>query len=174
MKNPDDVLVIVQARLSSQRCPRKMIRPFAGTTLLDICLDKIVQSDIPKKNFYASLYDDELKEVANRHGVNIFHRSEESATADNGLKIIYEWHKLPYKYVMLVSACQPFLKVGTINGFYNAYLKSEHGGLFGVIERKTYYWNQEGESITPLVEDIMNTKTCTPIPGGHESLAAVQ
>ena len=43
MKNIKDVLFICQARLESQRVPRKMIKPFADTTLMDILIDKIKQ-----------------------------------------------------------------------------------------------------------------------------------
>ena len=32
------ICIIVQARLSSTRIPRKMIKPFGNTTLLDILL----------------------------------------------------------------------------------------------------------------------------------------
>jgi spore coat polysaccharide biosynthesis protein SpsF (cytidylyltransferase family) len=38
MKNINDVLVIVQARLNSERVPQKMIRPFHDTTLFEIAI----------------------------------------------------------------------------------------------------------------------------------------
>ena len=61
MKDLNDVCVIVQARLSSQRCPRKMVKPFAGTTLTDICLEKLLASNvIPKENIVLSVYEPEL------------------------------------------------------------------------------------------------------------------
>ena len=44
MKKIEDILFIVQARLESERVPRKMVKPFAGTTLLDILIDKIKKS----------------------------------------------------------------------------------------------------------------------------------
>jgi len=28
-----------------------------------------------------------------------------------------------------------------------------------VIEKKNYFWNESGDMLTPLVEDVMNTKT---------------
>ena len=41
MKDINEVAVIIQARLGSQRVPQKMIKPFANTTLLDIFLEKV-------------------------------------------------------------------------------------------------------------------------------------
>ena len=41
MKPLDSIAIVIQARLNSQRVPKKMIRPFAGTTLFDLVLDKV-------------------------------------------------------------------------------------------------------------------------------------
>lgn len=73
MKNINDVCILVQARLGSTRVPGKMLRPFAGTTLVDILFNKLKSSKvIPKENIYFSVYEDELKEVGKKHGINIF------------------------------------------------------------------------------------------------------
>ena len=123
MKPLDSVAIIVQARLNSQRVPQKMIRPFYGTTLFDLVLEKIKEA-LPSKqdNIWASVYEPELVDIAKKQGVNIFNRSRASANNDNSLQMIYEWHdKLPenYKYVMLVSGCNPLLEPKTIRDFYN-------------------------------------------------------
>jgi len=161
-KNIDDILFIVSARLNSQRVPKKMIRNFGDTTLLDLCFKKLLKSNIiPKKNIYASLYEEELKEVANKYDINIFHRSYNSANNDNSLQCIYEWHdKLDYKYVILINSCQPFLTTETIDNFINKFINIDNEGLFGVIKKKNYFWNKEGIMITPWPKDqtILNTK----------------
>ena len=163
MKNIKDVLFICQARLESQRVPRKMIKPFADTTLMDILIDKIKQSKvIPTENFYLSVHDDELIDLAHKHNVNFFKRSKDSALAENSIPLIYEWHnKLPFKYVVLISACNPLLTIETIDRFVEAYLKSDKGGMFGVIGKKQYFWDKEGKMTSPWPshQKIMNTKT---------------
>lgn len=162
MKKIEDVAIIIQARLSSQRIPQKMIKPFAGTTLTDIFLEKIKKCEsFPLSNFYLSAYEEELVEIAEKHGVNIFRRSEESAMSEGTpMSLMYEWHnKLPHKYVILINACVPFLKPETIDAFVEAYLKTEKTGMFAVMEKKNYFWNNTGKILTPLTEDVMNTKT---------------
>ena len=63
MKRIEDICILVQARLGSQRVPGKMIRPFAGTTLVDVLFEKLNKSTvIPKSNIYFSAYEDELKQ----------------------------------------------------------------------------------------------------------------
>ena len=65
MKKIEDVCILVQARLGSQRVPNKMLRPFAGTTLTDILFKKLKSSKvIPKNNIYFSAWEQELKDVA--------------------------------------------------------------------------------------------------------------
>ena len=162
MKNINDILFVIQARLNSQRVPQKMIKDFNGTNLFSIAIDKVLDSEvIPKDNFYVSICEDELIEIANDKGVNIYERSYESANNDNSLQKIYEWHdKLPFKYVVKINGCSPLLKTETIDGFVKQFVEQEEENLFGVIETKDYYWNKNGKSVTPWPENqtIMNTK----------------
>ena len=165
-KNINDICIIVQARMGSQRVPGKMLRSFADTTLTDILFNKLSQSTIiPKSNIYFSAYEDELKDVAKKHGINIFHRSKKSAFAETDMKLIYEWHdKLPFKYVVLVSACNPLLTIETIDLFLKLFIESDKEGAFAVFEKKTYYWNKNGKAITDWTgASIMNTKLVEPI-----------
>jgi len=167
MKKKEEVCLLVQARLGSQRVPGKMLRPFAGTTLVDILFEKLSKSkSIPKENIIFSAYEPELKEVANKYGINIFHRSEKSAFSEGEpMTEIYEWHdKVPFKYVVLVSACNPLLKIETIDSFFDEYLKCDDSGQFAVFEKKTYYWDKDGNNITDWGDStIMNTKIVDPV-----------
>jgi len=167
-KNIDDIAFIVQARLNSQRVPQKMIKPFAGTNLFGLILDKLLDSEvIPSENIIASVHEEELFNEANTiRNIRTFERSYESANNDNDIKKIYEWHnKLPHKYCVLISGCNPLLSVSTIDNFVKQFVEQEEENLFAVFEKKTYYWNKEGALITPWPEDqtIMNTKAVEPI-----------
>lgn len=167
-KNINDIAFIVQARLNSQRVPQKMIKPFAGTNLFGLILDKLLSSNIiPSENIIASVHEDELFEEANtKRNIRTFKRSYESANNDNDIKKIYEWHnKLPHKYCVLISGCNPLLSVRTIDAFVRQFVEQEEDNLFAVFEKKTYYWNKEGALITPWPKDqtIMNTKAVDPV-----------
>jgi len=168
LKKLDDIAFIVQARLNSQRVPQKMIRPFAGSNLFGIILDKLLSSKvIPSENIIASVHEEELFYEANtKRNIRTFKRSYESANNDNDLKKIYEWHdKLPHKYVVLISGCNPLLTVETIDRFVEQFVEQKEESLFAVFEKKTYYWNKEGVLITPWPEGqtIMNTKAVDPV-----------
>tara|TARA_A100001515_G_scaffold144734_1_gene149767 strand:- start:1609 stop:2301 length:693 start_codon:yes stop_codon:yes gene_type:complete len=166
-KKRDDICIVVQARLGSQRVPGKMLRPFSGTTLVDIMFEKLkLLKTIPIEQVYFSAWEPELKQVAKNHGINIFHRSMKSAKSEGQpLTEIYEWHdKLPYKYIILVSACNPLLSVETIDSFVSSFLQSDREGAFAVFEKKTYYWDKHGNNLTDWGgSTIMNTKFVEPV-----------
>ncbi len=162
MKNINDICFVVQARLNSERVPKKMIRNFTGTTLTDHVLQKLVDSSlIPNSQIYLSVHENELINIGKKYPINIFKRSHKSANIDCGIKTLFEWYnKLPYKYVIMVSGCNPFLKIKTIENFIKKYLKSKHDGLFSVIEKQNYYWDKKGNMLNkwPIGQDLLNTK----------------
>ena len=166
MKNIDDIAIVVQARLNSQRLPRKMLKPFSGTTLFDLLLNKLSESEyIDNNKVYLSIHEEELKNAAGEYDFNIYNRSYESANEDNDIRVIYEWHKdIKEQYVVLISACNPLLTIGTIEDFIKKYSESSEPGMFAVFKKKTYYWNKEGQPITNWENSkIMNTKIVEPV-----------
>lgn len=162
MKRIEDIAFIIYARLGSQRVPRKMLRPFANTTLIDLALSKVQCSKvIPKENFYLCAHETELIDSGENRGVQIFKRGEASANEDSHLPTLMEWwDKLPFTYCVAISPCHPFLRIETIDTFIKTYRESEYDGMFTVVARKNYFWDTDGKLITPWPEgeDLLNTK----------------
>ena len=151
MKEIKDICFILQSRVNSKRLPRKVIKPFAGTTLFDIAINKLVNSElIPNENIYCSLYDDELKDIAQKYPVNIFHRSEESVSESSEHRVVLEWGwKLSYKWFVILNPCSPLLSIETIDSFVKHYLNSPHKSLFSVHKNNNFYWDSNQQMITP-------------------------
>ena len=149
MKNIKDIIFIIQARTQSTRVPNKMLRPFAHSNLFEIAIENVLQSSIiPKDNFYLSIMDDELIDIAKKHNVNYFVRSEESTQEPVTLQKALEWHnKLPFKHFVIINACNPLLKVETIDNFVKQFLEVDSNGLFGVFEKKTFLFDSEGKML---------------------------
>ena len=161
-KDIKDICFIISARLSSERVPRKMIKPFAGTNLIEIACKKILDSKIiPKENFFFSAFEKEIIDIVEDNNLNVFHRSKESADAEGPISLIFEWHnKLNFKYCVVISACCPLLKLNTIDSFVKKYIDSENEGFYGVIRKKNYFWDKDFNLITKWPEGLTcpNTK----------------
>lgn len=162
MKRIEDICILVQARLSSTRVPQKMIRPFANSNLVEILFKKLKKSSIiPIGNIRFSAWDEDLKQIAVKHGIEVHHRSKMSAKSEGIiLQELFDWHdKLPYKYVIMISACNPLLKGETIDAFVEHFLSSDQENCFAVFEKKTYYWDKNGANLTDWKGiTSMNTK----------------
>ncbi len=165
-KPASQVCYIIQARVSSKRVPRKMLRPFGGSSLAEIALQKVLRSKfIHRDNFFFAVHEEPLRRLAEKHGLRVFPRSRRSAEAETEITEIYEWHdKLDFDYVVLINGCAPFLSVDTIDRFIAHYLAGSHRGLFSVLRKKNYFWSAEGVLATPWPEGftIMNTKFVEP------------
>lgn len=147
MKQLSDILFIVQARLNSSRMPGKMLKPFAGTNLMQVTINKVKQSIIPPKNFYLSINDPQLIELANNNNINVYKRGNLSIDNSKILSLSETWDwwdKLPFKYFVLINACNPLMEVETLNNFIKEFQKVERG-LISVIEHKRWFYTPKGK-----------------------------
>ena len=161
-----DVSIVVQSRLGSQRVPNKMLKPFSGTTLVDILLDKLTNlTSIDYSKVYFCAHEQELLDVAFNYPINTIKRSKESANEEKDIKILYEWAKeIPTEYIVMVSACNPLLKISTIDQFIYQYQNSDKEGAISVYESKNYFWDSKGKMLNKWPEGFtsMNTKFVEP------------
>jgi CMP-N-acetylneuraminic acid synthetase len=149
MKNINDIVFLIPSRAQSTRVLKKMFRPFANSTLLEIAIDKILQSSIiPKENFYLHIGEEELINIAKKKDIKYTKRSFESLQEPVTLQKFHEWTEiLNYKYYVIINGCNPLLKVETIDNFVKKFLETDSNGLFGVFEKKTFLFNNDGVMI---------------------------
>jgi|TARA_R100001015_G_C4623008_1_gene180660 CMP-N-acetylneuraminic acid synthetase len=155
MKNINDIFFFIQARTGSTRVPNKMLKPFVDSSLFEIAVKKMLKSSmIPKDNFYLSIMDDELFDIAKKYDVKTFKRSEESVQEPVTLQKVFEWHdKVDYKYFVFLNACNPILSVKTIDKFIKSFIKSDSDGMFGVFEKKTFLFDSNHKMMNDFYGD---------------------
>jgi CMP-N-acetylneuraminic acid synthetase len=161
-----DISIVVQSRLGSQRIPGKMLKPFSGTTLVDILLNKLTNlNSIDYSKVYFCAHESELLDVASHYPVNTIKRSKESANEEKDIKVLFEWAKdIPTEYIVMISACNPLLKINTIDQFIYQFQNSDKEGAISVYESNNYFWNSEGRMLNkwPKGFTSMNTKFVEP------------
>ena len=86
-----NISIVIQSRLGSSRIPGKMLKDFAGTTLVDILLTKLLQSkEVDPSQIYFCVGEDELIEAGNKYPINIIKRSNASLNEEKDIKVLYE------------------------------------------------------------------------------------
>ena len=157
-----NVSLVIQSRLGSQRVPGKMLKPFSNTTLVDILLKKVSNlKSIQSDQVYFCAYEKELLQTASKYPINIIQRSKKSSNEEKDIKILFEWYKqIPTEYIVMVSACNPLLRIETIDDFIFKFKNSKREGAISVYESKNYFWDSEGKMLNkwPKGFTSMNTK----------------
>ena len=158
---PRDVAVFLNARMQSRRCPGKMLRPFAGSTLLDLCLEKVAA--LGWSTTYFGAHEEALLERARRHpGLILYQRSLESARSDSDPRKIFEiLRTIDAPYVMWINPCAPMLTVETLRAALGWFLKSDHRSLTAVRELGGWFYAGDGR---PLNETGGNVDTMLSRP----------
>ena len=114
---------VVQARISGgTRLPGKMIRPFAGTNLVQILLEKLTScGNISQDKIYLSACEKEIIDIGDALGVNIYHRDPESINEDNRsdpikhMRNVCSWvYDLNDEFFMMINPCNPLLSIDSI------------------------------------------------------------
>ena len=159
--NISDIGVWSCARTTSTRCKQKMIRPFGDSTLTDIFLKKL--SKVGDNIFFGG-YEPIFKDKCQLHGIPFIQRTKESATVDEPAAKIYEFlFDQPYKYLLQVNACLPFLKSESIVRFLETCIEDDKP-KFAVFRKNNYYTDINGKpynfnsSLTTI-----NTKNVSPV-----------
>jgi CMP-N-acetylneuraminic acid synthetase len=160
-----------------------MVRPFAQSSLFQICVEKLLTSRVFDSNDIIIAHDkdepkflDILEQVRTNIGkyFNFYERSIESCNEDEDQTKIYEFYQfaqdLGYEYCILINPCCPLLRIETIDAFYSTFKYLEKDGLFGVLKKQNYLWYHDKRSINlPSGGGIMNTKNpaCTIYEAAH-------
>ena len=159
--NNTDIAVWSCSRLSSTRCPNKMVRPFHDTTLTDIFLSKLEKL---KKNIFFAGYEEVFEEKCKLQGVPFVKRTRRSAQIDEPASEIYSFLlDQPYNYFLQVNACIPFLRTKTIIDFLES-CATDHRPCFGVFRNRNHFVQLDGTPINFSSNlTTINTKVVAPI-----------
>lgn len=166
------IAIVINARAESKRIPNKMTKDFAGSSLFEVAVRKLLTSKIINKNDIYFAYNangNEFDHIIDKVSIDRYIyplqkilRTKESTEEEKDQKKIYEFYQKlihQYDYCVLVNPCCPLLKIETIDAFYQTFKYSDKDGLFGVLKKKNYFWDRDKIPINlPGHGGIMNTK----------------
>jgi len=149
--------VVIQARTGSQRCRNKLLRPFAGTSLLEIALEKFSKPS-DKFTFYFAAHERELLELGRRYTDNIVERGRESAEADDIRTVMNYFEGFEEETVAFLNPCHPFFRMETLERAIDHFRESEAVSMTSVVKSHTWYYHLDGRPINFLDPTVINTK----------------
>jgi CMP-N-acetylneuraminic acid synthetase len=144
------ISAVINARLSSTRVPKKHIRPFANTTLIDIALEKLNQLDF-FDNRYLAVADPELIAIGKRYpNVEVLVRDPKSIKAGvNPPTVSYaHFFEIPTEYIFILNPCQPLLSIVTIKKAYDYFQKTDYQSYTAGAATRDWIFNQSGDCLT--------------------------
>jgi CMP-N-acetylneuraminic acid synthetase len=156
----EDIAVFSCGRLTSQRCKNKMVRDFGDTSLVDVFLSKL--QGVGGNTFFAG-YDNIFKEKCEDYNIDFIQRTEASSNSEVAKEIYNFLHDVDYKYLLMVNACIPFLKLETIKNFTSKCddLKKP---AFAVFNKNNYFMSSKEEPYNFNKEiKTINTKYVEPV-----------
>lgn len=157
------VVAIIPVRKGSQRVPQKNIRPFAGTTLLDLKLE-VLKDLAHVADVIVSTDCEECIAIAGRHGVRVQER--DSYHAGSAVTNDVHWRHIaettPGDVVFMTQVTSPFVRRSTHARALEQYLSSldTFDSLNSVTPEKKFLW-QDG---APLNYDVDRTPKSQNLP----------
>ncbi len=162
MKN---ISIFSFGRIKSQRCKNKMLRPFYDTTITDIVLHKLNNLSQNNTSTFFAGYEKEFKKKCNIQDVRFVKRDKLSTNIDGPIDKILSFLKNEKSdYFIIINACQPLLKINTINSFIKFVRNKKIQSAFTIKKNQNFYLdkNKNPLNFNPTLKTI-NTKKSKPI-----------
>jgi CMP-N-acetylneuraminic acid synthetase len=133
-------LTVVPSRLGSNRVPMKGMRLLGGVTLLEHTLNAIKSSKHLGEGIYINSDAIQWKEIANKLGVNFYHRRAELATSTSMIDdYLYDFMKtVPSDFLAVITPTAPFITGKIIDEAIQTYLESEANTLISCEKIQTH------------------------------------
>ena len=110
------ISIVINARTQSTRVPNKLLRNFAGSSLIDILLNKIEQVTFIDKKYLATSEQILADKIKKYKTLRLLKRSPAATQKGvNPLEITFGHYKdVETNYILVVNPCLPFLSVDTL------------------------------------------------------------
>lgn len=144
------ISAIVNARLQSSRTKNKMVRPYCGTDLLEIALEKLNGLDFFEHR-YLAVAEDELARKAEKYpNIEVLRRKPEAvAPGPHHPMITFEHYlRVPTEYFFVINPCAAFLSRETIRKAFDEFQQTDFRSYIAVEQTRDWVFSANGEALT--------------------------
>jgi CMP-N-acetylneuraminic acid synthetase len=144
------VSVVVNARKGSSRVENKLLRDFAGTSLIEVALAKVNRLDFAEHR-YLAVAEPEFKELAAGYGnVEVLERSP--AAVRRGLnppQVTFEHYtRVPSDYVFTINPCAAFVSEETLRRAFAMLQETDAPSLMAAVRTGDWIFDSCGAPLT--------------------------
>ena len=138
-----DIAGVIQARLASQRCKRKNLRPFAGSNLVSIALGKFSKSKEITRLYFAAYEEELIGRAKEFDGVTIVRRTKESAYGEDIPTVLSYVHNIKEEFVAFVDTSTPFLRLETFDRAMDYFRRNSFKSMMSVSPTYNWYFDDQ-------------------------------
>ena len=153
------VAVLINARTKSTRLPRKLVRPFAGTTLIDIALEKLARLDFVAHRYFAAAEDELIDRARTLPGIEVLRRDLAAvAPGYNDHRLVFaHYEKVDADYIVWMNPCHPLLSPETLRIAVEHVRETRHNSYTSVIPTTDWLFDDSGEPVTNKSASMLST-----------------
>lgn len=144
------VSVVMNARLGSTRVAQKLVRPFAGSSLIEIALSKLDKMDFFDHR-YLAVAEKALIELGGKYpNVEILERDTAAVKQGiNPLTVTFEHYlRVPSDYIFVLNPCLPCIRIETINKAFDYFQATDYNSYTAVIPTGDWIFDSKGNALT--------------------------
>ena len=153
------ISVLINARTKSSRLPRKLVLPFAGTTLVDIALEKLDRMDFFAHRYFA-VAEPELREKAlGYRNIEILERKPDAIHPgyNEHRKVFAHYALVESDYIMWLNACHPLLSPDTLRRAVDHVMATRCNSYTSVIPTTDWIFDEHGNALTNTQATMLST-----------------
>jgi CMP-N,N'-diacetyllegionaminic acid synthase len=144
------ISVVTNARLQSTRVPQKLVRPFAGKSLLEIALERLNRLDFFEHRFIAAAEEPIIEMAKAYPNVEVLRRKPEAvARGVNPQAVTFaHYREVPSDYIFVLNPCLPFVTVETIRKAFDYFQATDHASYTSVVKTGDWVFDSDGNPVT--------------------------
>lgn len=144
------ISAIVNARLQSSRMKSKMVRPYCGTDLLEIALEKLNGLDFFEHRYLAVAEDELARKAEKFPNVEVLRRKPEAvAPGPHHPLITFEHYtRVPTEFFFVINPCAALLTRDTIKKAFDIFQQTDFRSYIAVEQTRDWLFSASGEALT--------------------------
>jgi CMP-N-acetylneuraminic acid synthetase len=144
------ISIVTNARLQSTRVPQKLVRPFAGRSLLQIALDRLNAMDFFEHRYLAAAEEPIIRMADAYPNVEVLRRKPEAvAKGVNPQSVTFAHYRdVPSDYIFVLNPCLPFVSVDTVRKAFDYFQSSSHPSYTSVVKTGDWVFDSDGNPVT--------------------------